>query len=144
MESAKPTPVEVTLTDDELRSVFDLVERRWAVPVDRVELTEAWTTHDGYRIEHYLHVRDYPPELILGGHGFRIMPGQRTEMRGWPCPRCGSVKPSSWGFTTVVEAWFQCQDCQAEGEWSPYCTRSPAPIHLDDRCDCEPEWAADI
>ena len=124
--------------------VVGLAGKRREVPIDHIELDETWTTREGYTIELYKHVRHYPPELTFGGGGFRIVPGQTTEMRGWPCPSCGSVDTSCWGVTTMTDAAsFQCHDCRAEGEWSLYCSNTPSPVHLSAYCDCpEPDWTS--
>lgn len=125
-------PITVRLDRIDLLRIQQMVEDRRKVPVSRTEKVDSWTTRDGDLIEEFKHVRDYPPDLILP----RIVPGQTTEMRGWRCPGCGSTDTSVWGVTTVPESGtFECNDCQAAGEWGIYCQR-PVPIHLDEKCDC--------
>ena len=133
-----PESVSVTLSEEDMDHVMQLVERRLQTPVVKVELVHSFETSEGHEIDEYSHVRDYPPELRFPG----IVPGQTTEMRGWPCPNCGSVDTSCWGVTTVAgSAGFECRSCGAKGRWSIYCRLRPTPVHLDAECDCpDPDW----
>lgn len=127
--------VEIELDDDEMARATRLAEERRAVPVFEVIEDYRWTTPDGYEIVEYTHRREYPAHLRLPG----INPGQTEEMRGWPCPKCGSTDTSCWGVSTVPDtSSFECRNCDATGEWLLECPRHPSPIHLDDECACAP------
>jgi hypothetical protein len=128
--------VTVELDSDEMARATRLAEERRAVPVSEVVEDYRWTTPEGYEIVQYTHRRVYPARLKAP----RIVPGQTEEMRGWPCPNCGSTETSCWGVSSVPDlASFECRDCDATGMWVLECPRRPSPVHLDDECNCAPD-----
>ena len=126
-----------TIDEETLHRAAWATEMRKKVPVARIEPTSGWVTEDGLEIRAYEHVRDYPPFLVFKG----LVPAQQTEVRGWPCPGCGSTETSTWSYTfSMGHGRFECTNCAAKRifDISWPCRLRPTPVHLDGPCDCEP------